>query len=1032
MQKKGIETGMRMITTIVIALIFLIAVGASPLLRSKLGEAVNMFREWLNLKSSGNDKVAEDSVKALACAIDITAKYGAIGLPAGGIDFSKIESCRESGEIVAPSAFVLPDTIQSDSSETVASKEIVQPKGTNVLCGKESYYLSASEITASSAKITIADANNKIQSKTLQPYDSCTETNKNNCFLYSEDYSESRKTGIKTNIISISKTNSVMVRSLCPAEDKETKDSILTANLLKNSATHAGNPGFSTAILNVVDSFGDRITGRAVSDTPNKKCFGGEEKCVECNTDDSGKFFCTVTAFELPQKIGSGAQNYALAWVGLIGEPYYLVYYETFPKEAAAAWGYNTFDIAWTAVAIGGITNIGGVGKIGKAVWAGAKAVEVGSVNVMAVSIVRGELKIAFKEALTSKAAMAFNERLMLEYGEKRALQHVIAAESASAIMGVGTLKEIGDMAVKNSIYLRMVNTANSAGAHVFEKLNSGRWERDVLLKEFHALATGTKEIGEKDIDNVIEQLRWGPADATTDSIIKTIESEKSGLVSDLNSIKKSYGDETLMTASEKDALKANVKKYMSDDAKTEVELTSGEFALKSSALKEYATKTATAAFGKEGKMALKKDLPPKIAAEMQKNADEIAEMTYVRLLGTIDRMPGVDESLKRDLIKSYVSEMSAKGIDNGLVDESLKDATRLLPHADEVYAAIKPTGKKLALTDKTKAYLMGFSIGAAYVGMSEHILDKYETTCGAGNLCLHTPSILQKTIGDSRNYSAYGNYKNISLDNDQYPNYDGLVMLKFQEQIPLFEGTRRFNLASPCKTDLKITFEKDTPCVNYASKNTVVLEAKSGGCCQSVNKFSISCQRYVKDNSACSDYTPFCGTGDCIITERFSNIPNDIDSIKSKTNELMATNKYASVSIVNSRQNVKTLNSETITNCDQPFGHTLPFTYGADKTYKKYIAVSPDTDSMKKYTETDGFGENFCFENPKKIEKYAQDGCIIATLAVSAAAASAVTGATGGAGILAVPAITAAIGGGGALCEHTFSTMSRWPFNQY
>ncbi|VVB61279.1 Uncharacterised protein [uncultured archaeon] len=1070
MNKKGIE--LASLTYIILGLVFLfVAYQFSDSIRGVLAPLIDSFGNLAG--QSADDKTASSSVQALACAVDVTAAYGIVGPPGGVVAFSKFDSCFEKGDLKAPAIAPQDSAIPAETTNPTdtntngnsnsQSGNTNTLSGTKVSCGGADYSLSATNIDRSknSADISIDFQGGTKATKTLTKANSCAV--RASC-LESSDYSAAPPySGIQVRIDDVLQDvngKKVNLAASCPAEyvagqETHIKQVSITGKLVLSGSQYSTD--FSTAVIDVTKSFGDKITGKAV-DEPNKKCFGSKkDRCVVCGKNSNGMFSCTVEAFELPQKVSGSFTAYALAWVGIVGEPYYLAYYETFPPEAAAAWSYNTFDIAMTAVAIGAITNICGVGKIGKAVWAGAKTVEAASVKTMVVSIFRGDLRTAFKEATESKAATAFNEQLALEYGGKRALQHVIAAESTSAIIGGETLQGIGDIAVKESIRSMMIDKAGRIGEKIFryKDLSDHKyWAETTILDDFNGLITTSKDITESDIDDIISQLEKTSAENTQlvkdPELLNTLKQNKPQLVNELKDLQKSYADDTLLTPEGRDALEKNLGKFMTDDAETEVVLTSGDFTLRSNALKKYATKTAMAAFGeKTGKYALKKDLPPAVAAEVQKNADEVAEMTYVRLLGTIDRMPGVDDKMKQRIIDNYISSLSADGVDQALVKESLDDATRILPHADEVYSAIKPTWKKLTLTEKSKNMLMGFSIGAAYVGMSQHALDKYTTTCGAGSLCLHTPSILERTTGDPRNYNDYGANNNLPFTlNGNQESYDGLVMLKLPEKFGT-KATMRFNLASPCKTDLKVYVDpKKTNCVNYAGKDRVVLEAQTGGSCYDTNSGKPilgGLQHGAKDVNSCCQGQVFRDTPLTLVGIAIENpikskrvVVNKAD-VETKTKELLneeytgcpnnptGRKLYLTINEVNIRQNVTTTNDELITNCEQPFGVDI----SGDSKGHNYIAIEPDTDSMKKYSDA-GFGNNYCFENPTTYASYTKDiGCTAATLAVTAAAGGAIT-ASGGTLILATPAITAAIGGGGAICEEALDKKARWPNSQY
>lgn len=1069
MAKKGIETAT--LTYIILGLVFLFAAyNLSESFRGVIGGIIEALSSIMP-SNSKDDQIAFSSMQALACAIDVTAYYSVFNaVPETGVDFGKFKSCvGESISQTATSAAVDDFFVEEEpgtTSGTESGDDGTPPadtgggetttSGTPVPCGGKTYYVSATDVgTTANMHIAFgADVADGVLSPCI--------TVKDSCFLYSTDYSEATRAGIKVNIASIiGKT--INIKARCSAEGGEVNSYSITGKILSGTNTTVG---FSTAIIDTTKAFGDYITGRATEtpQEPNKKCFGDGERCVVCDVVD-GKFSsCSVKAFELRQKTGSSPVDYGLAWVNLVGEPYYLAYYETFPKEAAAAWSYSSNDIIWTAVAVGAVLNVGGIGKLAKATWAGAKTLKVGSKTVISAVIEREGIIEAFRSS-SSAAGKAFRDRLALEYGGQKALQHVLAAESASAILGGEALKDIGNLAVKNSIYLRMINVADSAGAKVFAKLDSSRWEQDILLKEFRALVSGTKEIGEKDVDDIIKQLKpegLGPVDATTQAVIDTLEGNKKGLVGDLNGLKKSYGEDTLLTANEKKALGDNIMRYMTSDADAEVSLVSGTFALKSDALKTYAAKTAKMAFGKDGGVFVKfHALPLETQRILTANRDEVAQLTYLKLMGRIDTVPGVEAAMKSDLIEAYAKEIESNELDQAAVAEAVKQANKLLPSADAAYAKIAG-GTKL-LTEKSKerrTQLLALAIGTSALAMMEHNLEKYTTTCNEDeneNLCLHTPSILSKTIGDVRNYGEYNN-KKVELEKDK-SSYHGLIMLQYTGSVPLTTGQIRFNLASPCKTDLTIARSKCN-CAEYVPSNIIKLNfipRGGGGCAYEGNpKAGGRVYTRVKDANAC------CNAKDFVTREDLTNIggykEEDLNGekisytmsasltneeqaaeIENKKNEIMKTTEkincgpttkeyllYSNVAVepVNAKTGIKSGKTETITECTTPW---IPFS-GASRDC---IIVELDKGSMKTYSEAGNFGNNYCFENKASLNDYAADVCFAGSLGLTLAVSGLSLG-TGPFALAIIPAATISIGAVEGICGHHFEVMDRWPFNQY
>lgn len=955
MKRKGVETNT--LIMLIVGLLVILIVGGSPLI-TLIGNAIDQLGAGINFRSS-DDKIASDSVKALSCAIDVTAYYNSDDhmVPESGIDFSAFESCREEGEIIAPMA-----------------------------------------------------------------------------------------------VSAVSKGNG-MARA---------------------------NNGVRGAIIDAAQALGNKITGRAAGDEigegdENAKCFGGsKERCVKCKIGiaDNNGVSCSVQAFELPQRIKKdgtiikSALDYGGAWLGFTGEPYYLAYYETFPEEAAAAWSYDSIDIVWSAVAVGAVMNVGG--GLGKAAWAGVKASSIAGAKGFVVTMRTQGIKKAFKDGAESGGALAaFNERLVLEYGGKRALQDVLSAKAATAVMGGEALELAGDNAIKAAIARHIKGDKNtySTLSEMFISPDGEmyRYARANELDMVQTLVRSKKPVTSKEIDTLASEIKKGD-DAELKKIMESTE-KKGKLAGELEALRKKNAEKTLLDEGEKKDLEKTVSDFLSREENKNVMQKAGAFILESQALKEYASKTAKAAYattknkaGKDGilvraKNLLKsKALPAQEAEIMNQNLEETSEMVYANMLRKIDNMPELDKGAKERIIDTYIGALDDPEIDKALIKEHMALAERIFPKGEDSYKAIKnaagiteKSDMDLISADKKKAFML-MALGASAIGMSQHALEKFETTCGSGNLCLHKPSIFSK-MKSNQNY----NENNIAFKLYADPkNYDGLVMLHFGTILPGSTADMRFNLASPCKTDLNVKANVETDkkisCEFYTSPNEVLLAAESSGRCGSSPN---SGELVGKEEDCCKDSNKFFPSKNIEYLrvqkdapEETAKILNEKTTLRCLKPDTWATYenkdvlKYNSVRQVNLRQNLETKNMDTVSNCERPWGvDWVPTSIFAQVsvTKQKYISVEPDLESMKQYSEKGNFGENYCFENPKNWNSLFENiGCPAASIALSAFAGYVTVLSVGTASAATVPVITATLGGGEAFCGQIFSMESRWPNSQY
>jgi hypothetical protein len=176
----------------------------------------------------------------------------------------------------------------------------------------------------------------------------------------------------------------------------------------------------------------------------------------DCDLDASETFSCSVKDFELPQDVGGTT---AKLFLSAYGDPRWLVYYESFPSEAAEYWHKEWSDMfnVWTiaTVTASGMLNLaGGAGK-------GAKAVK---------AVAEKEAKELAKETgeALAKRGIAEAEKVIINRLAKNGVENTMKAavmkESFQGIKGVG--EEAADEITE--VILKSVGTRS--GPRAWEK----------------------------------------------------------------------------------------------------------------------------------------------------------------------------------------------------------------------------------------------------------------------------------------------------------------------------------------------------------------------------------------------------------------------------------------------------------------------------------------------------------------------------------------------------------------------------------
>jgi hypothetical protein len=149
-----------------------------------------------------------------------------------------------------------------------------------------------------------------------------------------------------------------------------------------------------------------------------------------CDKDGvSEAFNCKVKSFELPQDVSNG---FGSLFIQAFGDPRWLVYYESFPQEAAEYWHKDWRDLInlWTigTVTASGVLNMVGAGK-------GAKAVQKVA-QQQAKEIAKESAEALVKKGVT-EAEKVIIERVA-KSGAENTLKSLVVEESLQGIKGIG------------------------------------------------------------------------------------------------------------------------------------------------------------------------------------------------------------------------------------------------------------------------------------------------------------------------------------------------------------------------------------------------------------------------------------------------------------------------------------------------------------------------------------------------------------------------------------------------------------------
>ncbi len=491
-------------------------------------------------------------------------------------------------------------------------------------------------------------------------------------------------------------------------------------------------------------------------------------------------FKCQVVGFELPQnfEIGDGffsnVIEYAATWIGAVGEPRYLVYYETFPEGIESEWIYDTTDQIMVAVAIGGIMNIGG-GTL-KAGWAGSKA----GLSVVRRAGIRSGLRRAIKEG-----GDAASERLAFEYGGKAAVSKMVAEKIIKRKAGGAVIGNDGVRVVLDDQFARRIISEGSPEMNnIFYDIN--RMDHYGALTDYSLAIRSGRNIEAESVDRIAKHWDLG-----------LDEGKIISLTDDLNLQRVMHENGNFLDNAAETQITNAIKRVLVD----------------STVLKDTTKKSFLKVFLEaDGKIAKTKALLNKKALmEGQQNiyddkVDDLAVDIYQDIVTSSAMLPGSAASpttARGTLVKFYNDAWVDARSATGVTDKSRAYADEIINKRAVPLLEGVPFGHGgITSIDKRKIIMMAALAGAYLAMETDARLEKYDT-CGGGGLCLHYP----KLFGDDNNREYEldkddkdGSVRTVSDD------YKGLVVSDYPG-----DETDRFHIISPCKTDLVIEGHEKT-----------------------------------------------------------------------------------------------------------------------------------------------------------------------------------------------------------------------------
>jgi hypothetical protein len=529
--------------------------------------------------------------------------------------------------------------------------------------------------------------------------------------------------------------------------------------------------------------------------------------------------------------LGGGKGQYCfpvglgLVWTGFAGEPKYLVYYETFPKEMEGIWTVSVGEVAVSTIALGGALNliggsIGGLKVAGTAIKAGLKAGK----DVIFLHYSFREAGSKFKQAVETR----FWKEMSSTWVGKIALRKLAVAAAFPSTLTQKSVKEVVEEAISVSINKEI----RDALVDLFAAARKAIW---------NAKAIPSDAAGDAWAQNIINRIyTW--ARITKGEKKLTPEVMKEIIEQSIPDSLPKDAKERLLAEFSKQLGKNNID----DAAKSLADVINGRDMIKRIYNLDILGDVNTPG---TGAYMLKTKLAGNVLGNMAEDKTIIKMLVLSALKGKekkvfLDELSrsGIIPAKYRKIYEDEVEEIALSGV-HSIIEEykylqrvegktGLKKlANVIVGRIDLAWEAVKNEGleglfegaairisSRLGLgPENWKKRLAILTLAGAYSAYAASLITEKFETCGGNSLCLHTQHFFKEN-----------NY-NISLETQDkmiVTEYESDNILNVLAQIFLGSSATdpkkvRGFVISPCKADLWVERGK-AKCEEFISSNTL------------------------------------------------------------------------------------------------------------------------------------------------------------------------------------------------------------------
>ncbi len=588
-------------------------------------------------------------------------------------------------------------------------------------------------------------------------------------------------------------------------------------------------------------------------------CFGsGEHVCTVCNREAPGDDVrCSVIGFQLPQDMDPNFGIYGTVldfgkrWIGATGQPKYLVYFETFPEYAEAAWMYKNTDVLIHAFAIGAAVNIG-----------------FGGLRVGKTFIVNGPkylIRPAFKKAVAKKLerkvwSTKIKSDMVRAAGGKAAQRSYLVSVLGTDLVGSDANMLLMKHSQKRVLSLLSNTDANHLGFHreSWRKFIGPAEFDDLLNKNADDCATFLSDDFAKSGSRMSDVTGhvFGTGDDMSVDTMKSIAKDRKrdfglvdvdydNMVEDINRMRTmrrqgKFMDSSISALFKEEFLENNMKFYETF-YKDISKLNSKAFVMND---KKFGIMPAI----KWAKRRLFSGSDTKMIEQMDREMDEAAKMIYERWMWEIWNGAGGVSTAQMDqyatkvgthiladdwyvadntdnIVKWDVLEMAAEQSDTSssqMMLDAYTAAWHNMPADTSMKKEVWTRAGKLSrgfagmpydgYPDKKRVAVMAAAIGASYVAMQlDSQAEKYKI-CEGNSMCMAWPKYWYR-VGNDPEDNSYEPFKIENLG-DRWVQLD----------IPKVTGSKGFPVAlmSPCKANIDVVAANDCSCKKFYSNDEI------------------------------------------------------------------------------------------------------------------------------------------------------------------------------------------------------------------